>query len=93
MDLRVSAALVFDHGLGGVFYVQIAGNFVNEDILWAVWLLCLACVALAFAYHNYGLMVNDRPTIVFDQETKVKREPNLRSKEVFILHEDTKVQV
>ena len=30
---RVSAELVFDQGLGDVFSIRIAGNFVNEDIL------------------------------------------------------------
>ena len=33
MDSRVSAELVFDQGLGDIFSVRIAGNFVNEDIL------------------------------------------------------------
>lgn len=33
IDSRVSAELVFDQGLGDVFSVRIAGNFVNEDIL------------------------------------------------------------
>lgn len=33
IDSRVSAELVFDQGLGDVFSIRIAGNFVNEDIL------------------------------------------------------------
>jgi carbonic anhydrase len=33
IDSRVSAELVFDQGLGDVFSVRIAGNFVNKDIL------------------------------------------------------------
>ncbi len=33
IDLRVSAELVFDQGLGDIFSVRIAGNFINEDIL------------------------------------------------------------
>lgn len=33
IDSRVSSELVFDQGLGDVFSVRIAGNFVNEDIL------------------------------------------------------------
>ena len=33
IDSRVSAELVFDQGLGDIFSVRIAGNFVNEDIL------------------------------------------------------------
>lgn len=33
IDSRVSAELVFDQGLGDVFSIRIAGNFVNQDIL------------------------------------------------------------
>ncbi len=55
--------------------------------------LLLAIVALALAFHNYSLVKNDRPAIVFAQETQVKSEPNLRSNEAFVLHEGTKVQV
>ncbi|MFT4800752.1 MAG: carbonic anhydrase [Flavobacteriaceae bacterium] len=33
IDSRVSAELVFDQGLGDVFSIRIAGNFVNSDIL------------------------------------------------------------
>jgi carbonic anhydrase len=33
IDSRVSTELIFDQGLGDVFSVRIAGNFVNEDIL------------------------------------------------------------
>lgn len=55
--------------------------------------LCLLCVALAFAFHKYNLVKNDKPAIVFEQECKVKSEPNSRSEESFRLHEGTKVQV
>ena len=55
--------------------------------------LVLASIALSFAFHNYNLMENDRPAIVFAEETQVKSEPNLRSNEAFVLHEGTKVQV
>ena len=33
IDSRVSAELLFDQGIGDVFSIRIAGNFVNEDIL------------------------------------------------------------
>ncbi len=55
--------------------------------------LILACVAVSFAYHNFNLMQNDHPAIVFAEESQVKSEPNLRGNEAFILHEGTKVQV
>ncbi len=55
--------------------------------------LFLLCVSLAFAFHKYNLVKNDKPAIVFEQECKVKSEPNSRSEESFRLHEGTKVQV
>lgn len=33
IDSRASAELVFDQGLGDIFSIRIAGNFVNDDIL------------------------------------------------------------
>jgi carbonic anhydrase len=33
IDSRVPAELVFDQGIGDIFSVRIAGNFVNSDIL------------------------------------------------------------
>ena len=33
IDSRVSAELIFDQGVGDLFSVRIAGNFINEDIL------------------------------------------------------------
>lgn len=33
IDSRTSSELIFDQGLGDIFSVRIAGNFVNQDIL------------------------------------------------------------
>ncbi len=33
IDSRVSSELIFDQGIGDIFSIRIAGNFVNEDIL------------------------------------------------------------
>lgn len=40
IDSRVSAELVFDQGLGDIFSVRIAGNFVNPDILGSMEFAC-----------------------------------------------------
>ena len=40
VDSRVSAELVFDQGIGDVFSIRIAGNFVNEDILGSMEFTC-----------------------------------------------------
>ncbi|GGH37090.1 BatE protein [Mangrovimonas yunxiaonensis] len=55
--------------------------------------LALSVTALAFAFHKYNLDQNNKPAIIFAQETQVKSEPNLRSVEAFKLHEGTKVQI
>jgi carbonic anhydrase len=40
IDSRVSAELVFDQGLGDVFSIRIAGNFINSDILGSMEFAC-----------------------------------------------------
>jgi carbonic anhydrase len=40
IDSRVSAELLFDQGIGDIFSVRIAGNFVNEDILGSIEFAC-----------------------------------------------------
>lgn len=42
IDSRTSAELIFDQGLGDVFSIRIAGNFVNEDILGSLEFACRA---------------------------------------------------
>lgn len=52
-----------------------------------------ATVAVVFAFVQYDHYNAEQPAIVFAEECAVKSEPNIRSSEVFILHEGTKVQV
>ncbi|MBT8297694.1 MAG: carbonic anhydrase [Maribacter sp.] len=40
IDSRVSSELVFDQGVGDIFSVRIAGNFINEDILGSMEFAC-----------------------------------------------------
>lgn len=40
IDSRTSAELIFDQGLGDVFSIRIAGNFVNDDILGSLEFAC-----------------------------------------------------
>ncbi len=40
IDSRVPAEMVFDQGIGDIFSVRIAGNFVNEDILGSMEFAC-----------------------------------------------------
>ncbi|HRO76091.1 MAG TPA: carbonic anhydrase [Crocinitomicaceae bacterium] len=40
IDSRVSAELVFDQGLGDIFSIRIAGNYINKDILGSMEFAC-----------------------------------------------------
>jgi len=40
IDSRVSSELIFDQGLGDIFSIRIAGNFVNDDILGSMEFAC-----------------------------------------------------
>ena len=55
--------------------------------------LAVAIVSVVFAFIQYGDFKADRPAIVFSDEAIIKSEPNERRREVFTLHEGTKVNV
>ncbi len=58
------------------------------------WLVFIIGVfGVVFAFNQYNTLKNERFAIVYSQEALVKSEPNLRSEEVFQLHEGTKVQI
>jgi carbonic anhydrase len=40
IDSRVSSELIFDQGIGDIFSIRIAGNFVNKDILGSMEFAC-----------------------------------------------------
>jgi len=40
IDSRVPTEMVFDQGLGDIFSIRIAGNFINEDILGSMEFAC-----------------------------------------------------
>ena len=57
IDSRVSAELVFDQGLGDIFSIRIAGNFVNEDILGSMEFACKVAgskLILVLGHSNCG---------------------------------------
>ncbi len=58
---------------------------------WLMLIFSLSGVFFAFKQYNYNK--NNLFAIIFAKETTIKSEPNLRSEEVFELHEGTRVQV
>ncbi|WP_025743690.1 tetratricopeptide repeat protein [Aquimarina pacifica] len=58
------------------------------------WLfLVFGIFSVFFAFRQYNGFKNNQYAIIFAEETIIKSEPNLRSEEVFELHEGTKVKV
>ncbi|MAQ76483.1 MAG: ion channel protein [Aquimarina sp.] len=55
--------------------------------------LFLGVVAVTFAIKQNKDLITTQYAIVFSQESEVKSEPNMRSDEVFKLHEGTKIQI
>ncbi len=55
--------------------------------------LLIAVVSVVFAFLQYVDFKTDQPAIVFENEVKVRSEPNERSQAVFTLHEGTKLNV
>ena len=76
-----------------LYYFSTSSSRKRMTFVASMVMLILACFALSFAFHNYELMKEDQPAIVFAEESQVKSEPNLRSTEAFKLHEGTKVQI
>ncbi|TWO33841.1 tetratricopeptide repeat protein [Seonamhaeicola sediminis] len=91
---KVSVVLVFCFVLLFLVYYFAFSTLIKRlTFISSLASLFLVCVTLAFAFHKYNLDKKDNPAIIFSQEAKVKSDPNVRSEEVFRLHEGTKVQV
>ncbi|PKB42845.1 SH3 domain-containing protein [Cellulophaga sp. RHA19] len=80
-----------------IFYI--AFKFFNYStkkrisFILSITCLVLSLIAIAAAYLNFSDFKQNRPAIVFNEESLVLEEPNTRSKEIFRLHEGTKVFV
>ena len=75
------------------YYFTFSAGSKRVTFIGSVLSLLFACITLTLSYHSYNLHKNDKPAIVFAEESQVKSEPNLRSEEAFRLHEGTKVQI
>ena len=60
-------------------------------VSWGI--LIFGILGIFFAFKQYNYIENNQFAIIFSQEAIIKSEPNLRSEEVFQLHEGTKVRV
>jgi len=76
-----------------LYYLSYTSSKKRIAFVASIFCLLSLCVALAFAFNKFETDKNNKPAIVFAQESQVKTEPNLRSEEAFILHEGTKIQI
>ncbi|GAA4275025.1 tetratricopeptide repeat protein [Aquimarina gracilis] len=77
-----------------ILYYVVQSSLKKRLFFVGSWLVLLfGLFGVFFAYKQYNTLKNNQFAIIFAQETTIKSEPNLRSEEVFQLHEGTKVQV
>lgn len=89
-------AIIFSFG----FAVLFALYYFTTKSLWkriffssAMFVAFLAFLFLVFAFQQKGIYKDNNYAIIFAQETPVRDEPTLRSKESFYLHEGTKIEI
>ncbi len=77
-----------------ILYYTARASSAKRLLFVGSWLVLLFGIfGVFFAFKQYNFVTNTHFAIIFAQETTIKSEPNLRSEEIFELHEGTKVQV
>lgn len=75
------------------YYFAVSSKRKRLFFIPAMGCLIFGIASMIFANDRYTTQQNNQFAIVFSQEASVKSEPNLRSGQVFLLHEGTKVRV
>lgn len=77
-----------------ILYHKSATSLKKRLFFGSAWLiLIIGLLGVFFSFKQFNAIQNNQYAIVFVQETSIKSEPNLRSEDVFELHEGTKVKV
>ncbi len=76
-----------------LYYFSIASKWKRSFFIGAFTILIASLISLVFAFHLNNVSNNNQFAIVFAEEVSVRNEPNLRSEEVFTLHEGTKAKI
>jgi hypothetical protein len=77
----------------GVFFIVSASGVKKALFTTALVCLVLASVTFVFAWRQHRVMVSDRAAIVFAPSVPVKSAPQEDSKDLFLLHEGSKVEI
>jgi len=85
---------VFLFVIGFIFFYR-TYDPAQRKIYFGIWSLSIlmALFSLVFAYATESHQQNSNYAIVYNPEVRVQSEPNLRSEQLFKLHEGTKVRI
>lgn len=80
--------------LGFVFF-YLSTDPTKRKVFFGIWVLSIfiAICALSLAFSSVSFKKNHVYAILFEEEISVQSEPNLRSEQLFKLHEGTKMQL
>jgi tetratricopeptide (TPR) repeat protein len=76
-----------------LYYLSSRPGLKRTFFTGAMFCVLFAFISLLFAYQQKSEFSNNTYAIVFSQEAKVREEPTLRSNEIFVLHEGTRIQI
>ena len=76
-----------------LYYFSAGAKFKRLFFGVSILFLIVSIGSVAFAYQQQSMIENSQYAIIFAEEVPVRSEPNLRSNELFLLHEGTKLKV
>lgn len=76
-----------------LYYFSVGTRFKRLYFTFSMIFLIIAIVSVGFAFHQKNYIESSNFAVVFAEEAPVRSEPNLRSDELFLLHEGTKIEV
>lgn len=90
--LAVCMAFLFALLFLGYYFL---GHSAKKRLLFVGSILSLIVLitAVTMAFRTFDKVTNNRPAIVFAEETEIKTDPKMNSDTAFLLHEGTKVQI
>jgi hypothetical protein len=79
--------------VAGVFFISTSPRLKKTMFTSGIVALCGIALMFTFAYQQNKAMIRDESGIVFASSVSVKSEPQEESKDLFVLHEGTRVEI
>lgn len=76
-----------------LYYISTKSGLKRTFFTFSMLSLLVALITLIFAFQQKDQFTNDNYAIIFSSQAPVYAEPTLRSDEIFVLHEGTKIEV